>query len=294
MWLNSKRNPRPCVASIQLGTRRGLPVSSRRKVGTTSSHHAPHALGRTRANGNGGRYTKGPSSRRLQPACVKSELLVIADQHAAVNRSRRLTHRRHTTRRLQPRRLHEAGIGVVIADQKGCGGYVSRENNREVRRPSIRLPRARPPAGAVRPGAHLTAAYARHGDVPRHERMRTNYSIPKRKRKIKKAVRITMEYDRSHTMYALRWDPLPPGLRNHQRILRGYQRRTAEPWHRNDEGRSKLRKSRQGGANGLDRGLRMGNRRGHAPPPNHTVRGTTEGTETSKYRRKRNQPRSRG
>ena len=28
----------------------------------------------------------GPSSdRRLQPACMKSELLVIADQHAAVN-----------------------------------------------------------------------------------------------------------------------------------------------------------------------------------------------------------------
>ena len=42
----------------------------------------------------------GPSSdRRLQPACVKSELLVIADQHAAVNTFPGLVHTaRHTTR----------------------------------------------------------------------------------------------------------------------------------------------------------------------------------------------------
>ena len=42
----------------------------------------------------------GPSSdRRLQPASVKSELLVIADQHAAVNTFPGLVHTaRHTTR----------------------------------------------------------------------------------------------------------------------------------------------------------------------------------------------------
>ena len=42
----------------------------------------------------------GPSSdRRLQPASVKSELLVIADQHAAVNAFPGLVHTaRHTTR----------------------------------------------------------------------------------------------------------------------------------------------------------------------------------------------------
>ncbi len=42
----------------------------------------------------------GPSSdRRLQPACVKPELLVIADQHAAVNTFPGLVHTaRHTTR----------------------------------------------------------------------------------------------------------------------------------------------------------------------------------------------------
>ena len=42
----------------------------------------------------------GPSSdRRLKPACVKPELLVIADQHAAVNAFPGLVHTaRHTTR----------------------------------------------------------------------------------------------------------------------------------------------------------------------------------------------------
>ena len=39
------------------------------------------------------------SDRRLQPACVKLELLVIADQHAAVNTFPGLVHTaRHTMR----------------------------------------------------------------------------------------------------------------------------------------------------------------------------------------------------
>ena len=39
------------------------------------------------------------SDCRLQPACMKSELLVIADQHAAVNTFPGLVHTaRHTTR----------------------------------------------------------------------------------------------------------------------------------------------------------------------------------------------------
>ena len=39
------------------------------------------------------------SDRRLQPACVKLESLVIADQHAAVNTFPGLVHTaRHTTR----------------------------------------------------------------------------------------------------------------------------------------------------------------------------------------------------
>ena len=74
----------------------------------TSSHHALYVLGCTRATmaGTTGRdlatgsesLKAGPSSdRRLQPASVKSELLVIADQHAAVNTFPGLVHTaRHT------------------------------------------------------------------------------------------------------------------------------------------------------------------------------------------------------
>ena len=60
------------------------------------------------------------SDRRLQPACVKSESLVIADQHAAVNTFPGLVHTaRHTmgvgnTRSQQPnpqgRELSKVGL----------------------------------------------------------------------------------------------------------------------------------------------------------------------------------------
>ena len=76
----------------------------------TSNHHALYDLGFTRTTMavNRGKQDReveqipknGPSSDcRLQPACVKSELLVIADQHAAVNTFPGLVHTaRHTTR----------------------------------------------------------------------------------------------------------------------------------------------------------------------------------------------------
>ena len=57
------------------------------------------------------------SDRRLQPACVKLELLVIADQHAAVNTFPGLVHTaRHTmgvcnTRSLLPNRKEGAAEG---------------------------------------------------------------------------------------------------------------------------------------------------------------------------------------
>ncbi len=62
----------------------------------TSNHHAPYDLGYTRttmANTKGSEaarrsetHKNRPSSDcRLQPACMKLGLLVIADQHAAVN-----------------------------------------------------------------------------------------------------------------------------------------------------------------------------------------------------------------
>ena len=86
----------------------GLPLTKRRKVGTTSNHHAPYDLGYTRTTMavNRGKQCReveqtpknGLSSDcRLQLACMKSELLVIADQHAAVNTFPGLVHTaRHT------------------------------------------------------------------------------------------------------------------------------------------------------------------------------------------------------
>ena len=85
-----------------------LPLTKRRKVGTTSNHHAPYDLGYTRTTMavNRGKQNRevernpknGPSSDcRLKPACMKLELLVIADQHAAVNTFPGLVHTaRHT------------------------------------------------------------------------------------------------------------------------------------------------------------------------------------------------------
>ncbi len=76
----------------------------------TSNHHAPYVLGYTRATMAGtkgckaARWSKSQkaglsSDCRLQLACMKSELLVIADQHAAVNTFPGLVHTaRHTTK----------------------------------------------------------------------------------------------------------------------------------------------------------------------------------------------------
>ena len=76
----------------------------------TSNHHAPYVLGYTRATMAGTersevvRRSKTQKQRlssdcRLQLACMKSELLVIADQHAAVNTFPGLVHTaRHTMR----------------------------------------------------------------------------------------------------------------------------------------------------------------------------------------------------
>src|SRR5690606_39750765 len=89
---------------------RSLPVKNRRKVGMTSNHHAPYALGYTRATMAGtkgsdaarpsGSQKAGPSSDcRLQLACMKAESLVIAGQHTAVNTFPGLVHTaRHTTK----------------------------------------------------------------------------------------------------------------------------------------------------------------------------------------------------
>ena len=79
-------------------------------MGTTSNHHAPYVLGYTRntmAINREKQYREveqnpknGPSSDcRLKLAYMKLELLVIADQHAAVNTFPGLVHTaRHTMR----------------------------------------------------------------------------------------------------------------------------------------------------------------------------------------------------
>ena len=76
----------------------------------TSNHHAPYVLGDTRATmagtdgseparGSGSEKTGLSSDCRLQPACMKSESLVIASQHIAVNTFPGLVHTaRHTTK----------------------------------------------------------------------------------------------------------------------------------------------------------------------------------------------------
>ena len=75
----------------------------------TSSHHAPYDLGYTRTTMGRTEGSEGairsesqktlPSSDcRLKPACMKSESLVIAGQHTAVNTFPGLVHTaRHTT-----------------------------------------------------------------------------------------------------------------------------------------------------------------------------------------------------
>ena len=87
-----------------------LPVTNRRKVGMTSSHHAPYDLGYTRATmGSTTRSKPAKASESLKAVlssdcslqldCTKLESLVIADQNAAVNTFPGLVHTaRHTTR----------------------------------------------------------------------------------------------------------------------------------------------------------------------------------------------------
>ena len=65
------------------------------------------------------------SDCRLQPACMKSELLVIADQHAAVNTFPGLVHTaRHTTRVVCTRSRRPNRKGGGAEGVEGEGGEV--------------------------------------------------------------------------------------------------------------------------------------------------------------------------
>ena len=137
-WVKSRneRNPRRVLPAVRPGTRARPPASSRRKVGTTSSHHAPYALGCTRATmagtegchparGSGSRKAGPSSDWGLQPAPMKSELLVIADQHAAVNAFPGLVHTaRHTTRVVCTRSRRPNREGGGAEGVEGEGGEV--------------------------------------------------------------------------------------------------------------------------------------------------------------------------
>ena len=109
-WVKSRNERNPYGQLLRKRTLARLPLTKRRKVGTTSNHHAPYVLGYTRTTMAVNKGKQGsdaeqipkssPSSDcRLKPACTKSELLVIVDQHATVNTFPGLVHTaRHTMR----------------------------------------------------------------------------------------------------------------------------------------------------------------------------------------------------
>ncbi len=109
-WVKSRNERNPYGQLLRKRTLARLPLTKRRKVGMTSNHHALYDLGYTRTTmalnkrSKTARWSKTQKQRpssdcRLQLACTKSELLVIADQHAAVNTFPGLVHTaRHTMR----------------------------------------------------------------------------------------------------------------------------------------------------------------------------------------------------
>ncbi len=109
-WVKSRNERNPYGRLLRKRTLARLPLTKRRKVGMTSNHHALYDLGYTRTTmalnkeKHTARWSKTQKQRpssdcRLQLACTKSELLVIADQHAAVNTFPGLVHTaRHTMR----------------------------------------------------------------------------------------------------------------------------------------------------------------------------------------------------
>ncbi len=111
-WVKSRNERNPCYLfqHVMMGTQMVPPVTNRRKVGTTSSHHGPYVLGYTRATMAGteccdtARWSKSQKAGlstdwSLKLDFMKVESLVIAHQHGAVNTFPGLVHTaRHTTR----------------------------------------------------------------------------------------------------------------------------------------------------------------------------------------------------
>ncbi len=93
-WVKSRneRNPFLSCQHVMVGTLRRPPVTNRRKVGMTSSHHGPYGQGYTRTTMVGTEGCKPATVSQsqkpylspdwsLQLDSMKSESLVIADQH---------------------------------------------------------------------------------------------------------------------------------------------------------------------------------------------------------------------
>ncbi len=109
-WVKSRNERNPYGQLLRKRTLARLPLTKRRKVGMTSNHHALYDLGYTRTTMalnkekqdrevEQNSETTSQFGLRLQLACTKSELLVVADQHAAVNTFPGLVHTaRHTMR----------------------------------------------------------------------------------------------------------------------------------------------------------------------------------------------------
>ena len=112
-WVKSRNERNPCcqLPALSWGrTLARLPVTSRRKAGMTSNHHAPYDLGYTRATmdrAEGSEAARWSETHKtvlssdcsLQLDCTKMESLVIANQHVAVNTFSGLVHTaRHTMR----------------------------------------------------------------------------------------------------------------------------------------------------------------------------------------------------
>ena len=129
-WVKSRNERNPYGQLLRKRTLAGLPLTKRRKVGTTSNHHAPYALGNTRTTmartkgSNTARWSKPQKNRpssdcRLQLACMKPELLVIANQHVAVNTFPGFVHTaRQTMKVVNTRSLWANRKGAAVE-----GGY---------------------------------------------------------------------------------------------------------------------------------------------------------------------------
>ena len=107
-WVKSRNERNPYGQLLRKRTLARLPLTKRRKVGMTSSHHGPYDQGYTRATmahtkrsdlarASGPHKVRRSPDWSLQLDSMKSESLVIVDQNATVNTFPGLVHTaRHT------------------------------------------------------------------------------------------------------------------------------------------------------------------------------------------------------